>query len=172
MPWDMKPAQKQHVLEAVAEWCAPMLLAAAFGWAGFRLGAPLAGVLAAAIVAFAGGFGVMRKSGSSVQAAIPSFEAPEIELVEPDLEELLLEAKDEVLILDDPLIEPLPESRVVRLFERQEPTPGELVDRITDFLGGTRQPAPVPQRLVEDQYSVDASAALHSALANIKASLR
>ena len=168
----MKPAQKQHVIEVTAEWGAPMLLAAAFGWAGFRLGAPLAGIMAAAIVAFAGGLGIMRKAGSSVQAAIPSFEAPEIEPVEPDLEELLLEARDEVLILDDPLVEPLPDSRVVRLFQRQEPTPGELVDRITDFLGGTLQPAPVQQRPTEDQFSVDASAALHAALANIRASLR
>ena len=168
----MKPAQKQHVVEAAAEWGAPLLLAAALGWAGFRLGAPLAGIFAAANVAFAGGIGVMRKAGLSVEAAIPPFETPEIELVEQEFGELLLEAKDEVLILDDPLIEPSPDSRVVRLFERQEPTPGELVDRITHFLGGDRQPALVPQRPVEDQHSIDASAALHAALANIRASLR
>jgi hypothetical protein len=168
----MRPAQKQHVLETAAEWGAPVALAASFGWAGFRLGAPLAGFMAAAIIAFAGGLGIMRRAGSSVQAAIPSFEAPEIEPIEPELQELLLEAKDELLILDDPLVEPSPDSRVVRLFERPEPTPGELVDRITDFLGGVRQPALVPQRPVEDQYSVDASAALHAALANIRASLR
>jgi hypothetical protein len=61
---------------------------------------------------------------------------------------------------------------VVRLFERQELTPGELVDRIASYLGGDRQPEPVPQRPAEDQFSADASAALHAALANIKASLR
>ena len=114
----------------------------------------------------------MRRTDSSVPAAIPSFEAPEIEPVEPEFDELLLEAKDEILDLDDPLVEPSPESRVVRLFARQEPTPGELVDRITDFLGGARQPAPVPQRSVEDQVTMDASTALHAALANIRASLR
>jgi hypothetical protein len=167
----MKPAQKQHVLEAAAEWGAPILLAAALGWAGFRLGAPLAGVLAAVIVAFAGGLGAMRKAGSAAPT-IASFETPAIEPVEVEVGELLLEEKDELLILDDPLVDPSPESRVVRLFERQEPTPGELVDRIADFLGGARQPAPVPQRPVEDPYSVDASAALHAALANIRASLR
>ncbi len=168
----MKPAQKQHILEAAVEWGAPILLAVAFGWAGFRLGAPLAGVIAAAIVAFAGGLGVMRRADRNGYAAIAPFEAPEIEPVEPECEELLLEAKDEVLILDDPLVEPPPESRVIRLFEREEPTPGELVDRITDFLGGGRQPAPVPQRSVEDNHNVDASSALHAALANIRASLR
>ena len=76
------------------------------------------------------------------------------------------------MILDDPLVEPSLDSRVVRLFEREEPTPGELVDRIADFLGGSRQPALVPKSPVDDQFSGDASAALHAALANIKASLR
>jgi len=168
----MKPVQNQHFLEAVAEWGAPTLLAAAFGWAGFRLGAPLAGIIAAVIVAFAGGLGAMRKAGSAVTAPMAPFEAAEIEPIEPELNELLLEAEDELFILDDPLVQPSPDSRVVRLFERQEPTPGEMVDRITEFLGGSRQPAPVPQRPVEDQFSVDASAALHAALANIRASLR
>ena len=148
------------------------MLAAAFGWAGFRLGAPLAGALAAAIVACAGGLGVMRRTDNAAPAILAPFEAAGIEPVEPELDELLLEAKEEILILDDPLVQPLPDSRVVRLFEPHEPTPGELVDRITDFLGGSRQPAPVPQRPVEDQFSVDASAALHAALANIRASLR
>lgn len=168
----MKTAQKQHVLEAAAEWGAPIVLAAALGWAGYRLGAPLAGVLAAAIIAFAGGLGIMRRADQAAPAAVAPFEAAKIEPIAVEPGELILEAKDEVLILDDPLVEPLPDSRVVRLFDRQEPTPGELVDRIADFLGGSRQPAPVPQRPVEDQYSVDASAALHAALANIKASLR
>lgn len=172
MPQAMKPAQKQHVIETIAEWGAPLLLAAALGWAGFRLGAPLAGVLAAAIVVFAGALGAVRKADSHPQTALASFEAPQIEPVEPELEELLLEAKDELLILDDPLVQPAADSRVVRLFARPEPTPGELVDRIADFLGGDRQPAPVPQRPAEDQFSVDSSAALLAALANIKASLR
>lgn len=168
----MKPAQKQHVLETVAEWGAPLLLAAAFGWAGFRLGAPLAGALAAAIIVFAGGLGAMRRTDSNAETILAPFETPNIEPVEPELEELLLEAKDELLILDDPLVEPAPDSRVVRLFARPEPTPGELVDRIADFLGGDRKPALVPQRPAEDQYGADASAALLAALANIKASLR
>ena len=168
----MKPAQNQHVLEAAAEWGAPLVLAAALGWAGFRLGAPLAGILVAVIVALAGGVGMLRKVGSTAAATIASFEMAQIEPIEPDVEELILEEKDELLILDDPLVDPNPDSRVVRLFERQEPTPGELVDRISEFLGGGRQPAPVPQRPVVDLHSVDASAALHAALANIKASLR
>jgi hypothetical protein len=168
----MKTAQKQHVLEAAVEWIAPTLLAAALGWAGFRLGAPLAGILAAAIVAFAAGVGIMRRVDRAATASIAPFEAAAIEPFEPELGELLLEAKDELLILDDPLVEPSLDSRVVRLFEREEPTPGELVDRIADFLGGSRQPALVPKSPVDDQFSGDASAALHAALANIKASLR
>ena len=132
----------------------------------------MAGVAAAAAVVFAGGWGAMRKADSGAPAALASFETPQIEPIEPELEELLLEAKDELLILDDPLVDPPSDSRVVRLFAPPEPTPGELVDRIAEFLGGDRKPAPVPQLSAENQYSVDASAALHAALANIKASLR
>src|SRR5687767_10251733 len=110
----MKPVQNQHFLESAAEWGAPLVLAAAFGWAGFRLGAPLAGVLAAAIVAFAGGLGVMRRTDHAALAAMPPFEAAEIEPVEVELGELLLETKDEILDLDDPLIEPKADSRVVQ----------------------------------------------------------
>ena len=54
---------------------------------------------------------------------------------EHGLGELLLEEKDSVLILDDPLVEAPTDSRVVRLFAKPEPTPGELVERISDFLG-------------------------------------
>ena len=78
MPQLMKPAQKQHVVETVAEWVAPMLLAAALAWAGFRLGAPLAGVLAAAVVAYAGGWGAIRRADSDMTAVLPSFAEPVI----------------------------------------------------------------------------------------------
>ena len=75
------------------------------------------------------------------------------------------------LLLDDPLEEPDPDSRVVRLFDRQDPTPGELVLRISDYLSDQdREPAPVRQAV--EQQPADASDALHAALANIRANLR
>jgi|SRR5690349_24590226 hypothetical protein len=75
------------------------------------------------------------------------------------------------LLLDDPLIEVEANSRVVRLFDRQDATPGEMVARIEDYLGDGRRRSPVP---AEEGSATppDAHAALHAALANIRASLR
>lgn len=168
----MKCAQKQHAVESVAEWVAPALLAASLGWAGFRLGFPALAIVGVMVAAFAAGQFMMRRIGLDQPPTIASFEPEAIVPIAPDLGELLLEPKDELLILDDPLVEPTSESRVVRLFERQEPTPGELVDRIVDFLAEGRRPAPSSQQSVPQQPVVDASASLHAALANIRASLR
>jgi hypothetical protein len=74
-------------------------------------------------------------------------------------------------LLDDPIIEVAPESRVVQLFARAEPTPGELVLRIEDYLSDGRR-TPAREASAAQQRPVDASAALHAALANIRASLR
>jgi hypothetical protein len=95
-----------------------------------------------------------------------SAQAPSAAFVPVDFEEATF--ADE-LLLDDPLISIDPDSRVVRLFERQDATPGELVTRISDFLG--ERAAPVSAQ-VQEYRPVDASAALHAALANIRASLR
>jgi hypothetical protein len=168
----MKWAQKQHAVETVAEWGAPALLAASAGWAGLRLGVPVAGTASLIGLAFAAGLLVMRRADPDRPVTIAPFEAPAIEPVASELEELVLESKDELLTLDDPLVEPTPDSRVVRLFARQEPTPGELVDLIADFLGEGRGLAPAAQQSAAEQPIVDASAALHAALANIRASLR
>jgi len=75
------------------------------------------------------------------------------------------------LLLDDPLIEIETESRVVQLFRVQDPTPGELVLRISDYLNDGRRDPPLIAA-EPNHYPVDASAALHAALANIRASLR
>ena len=167
----MNRAQKQHVVESLAEWGAPAVLAAAAGWAAFRIGSPAAAVALGAFAAFAVGLLAMLWMDRDRLSALSPFEAATLDAIPlADLDELLLEEKDEVLVLDDPLVEPTSDSRVVRLFVRSEPTPGELVDRISDFLGDGRRAAPV-ERIVAEQV-VDASAALHSALANIRASLR
>jgi hypothetical protein len=93
--------------------------------------------------------------------------------VEAAFEPLSFEStQDETeLLLDDPLVEIEEDSRVVRLFDRKEATPGELVARIEGYLGAGR---PIPPRSAEEGSAAppDASAALHAALANIRASLR
>ncbi len=152
---------KQHPVETLADWAAPALLAAACGWAARTALLPLTYIVAVAVLAFAGGMVAMRVAGKPNKPAAMPFEPVALEP-----EELLLEAKDEVLLLDDPLVEVTPDARVVRLFAKQEPTPGELVDRIADFLGDGRRIVPEPAA------PADASAALHNALANIRATLR
>lgn len=168
----MNWAGKQHPIEIVAEWLAPALFAAAVAWAARSASLPVAVIGALAVLAFAGGCLAMRVAGNA-RLPSPRFEPAVFEpsLPSGELEELLLGPEDEVLILDDPLNEVSEDSRVVRMFAREEATPGELVDRISNFLGegrqvsgeGPAQPAAPP---------TDASAALHAALANIRASLR
>ena len=69
-----------------------------------------------------------------------------------------VQAADDALLLDDILAEIGPDSRVVRLFDRDAmPTPAQLKARIDRHLEGERAP--------------DASRALHEALAELRRSL-
>jgi hypothetical protein len=165
----MSWAGKQHPVEAAIEWLAPVPLALAVGWAGWRLGLPSIASIPLGLVALVLGLAAIRLAGGS-SVAIHDFQPTEFMPIEAD--ELVLEEQDAVLELSDRLEEAGPDSRVVRLFERQEPTPGELVDRIVDFLAEGRRHAPADRPAAGDRPPVDASAALHDALANIRASLR
>jgi hypothetical protein len=156
MSWASK-----HPVEAVAEWGAPSLVAVAAGWAASIAGLQLAAVAAASTMAFACGIVTMRLAGGVPINAQASFEPVAFEDA----------VMDDVLLLDDPLIEIEADARVVQLFARAEPTPGELVLRIEDYLSDGRR-APVSNGSAADRHPVDASAALHAALANIRASLR
>jgi len=164
----MTEVVSKHPLEQAADWSAPALLGAACGWAALALGLGIAAMAGGAMLGFASGAVAMRMAGGPIVAAIPAFEPATLGL-ESDTGELLLEERDSILELDDPLITPEPDSRVVRLFARPEPTPGELVDRIADFLGEGRSASPAAPN---NAPVPDASAALHAALANIRASLR
>lgn len=152
------------------EWAAPIPLAVAVGWAARQFGMSPIEAAAVGLILLIGGFAAIKAVGRAETAAY-QFQPTAFEESE-ELGELLLEAKDEVLLLDDPLIEPDGDSRVVRLFARQQPTPGELVDRIEGFLGEMgRDTAATPAEPAE-RLPADASAALYAALANVRASLR
>jgi hypothetical protein len=161
MSWASK-----HPVEGVAEWGAPALLALAAGWAVLLAGLPLVAVAGAGVIALALGVVTMRLAGRAPIVTEASFEPVPFEDA----------VTEDVLLLDDPLTEIEPDSRVVQLFASPEPTPGELVIRIEDYLSdGRRAPASEARVLkapVVEQRPVDASAALHAALANIRASLR
>lgn len=167
----MNVAAKQHPVEILVEWAAPLCLAVAMGWAGGALGLSAIQAGGLAIACFLAGSGLLRWVGKPAAAAF-DFQPAAVEPQAAELEELLLEWKDELLELTDPLIDAAPDSRVVRLFDRQEPTPGELVERITEYLGEGRRPVEAAPAAVGPSSPIDASAALHAALANIRASLR
>lgn len=168
----MSRAGKQHPVETIVEWAAPIPLAVAVGWAGRSLGLSLVEATALSVALLTAGFAAIRVTGGRSGAHSFGFEPSPFDASEADPGELLLEARDELLELTDPLCEPDPDSRVVRLFERQEPTPGELVDRIADFLEGGAVPPDAQPGRPDAREKVDASDALHAALANIRASLR
>lgn len=153
---------KKHPVEVAAEWAAPALLAAAAGWAASAMGLPPSAITAIGAFAFTVAVFAMRLAGGASGISEAGFEPVPIESAAGEFDELLL---------DDPLVEIAPDSRVVRLFARSEPTPGELVLRIEDYLSDGRRVL-APEVAAAEQRPADASAALHAALANIKASLR
>ena len=163
-------AGKQHPVEILAEWAAPAVFAGAVGWSAWTIGLAVSAVAAAALVGFGIGVAVIRTLGQARAAAAAAFEPAPFDVETAD--ELLLDdplVDTGELLLDDPLVEISEDARVVRLFARQDPTPGELVLRIEDFLGdGVRRVVPAP----EPRAMPDASAALQVALANVRASLK
>lgn len=168
-------AGKQHPAETLLEWLAPAALAGAAGWAVFKLGLAQPATLLVGVAIFLAGVLVMRMIGREGEVATPSFEPAAFDEMAAEPDELLLDnplidsAEADELLLDDPLTDIGDDARVVRLFARQEPTPGELVARIEDFLGdGTRRAA----ARAEPVAVPDAGAALHAALANVRASLK
>lgn len=163
-------AGKQHPVEAVVEWLAPVPLGLAVGWASLRIGLPAVVAAASGVAALVAGLATIKLGGSVRSIPVESFEPLKFEPADPD--ELVLQESDAILELDDPLEDVAADARVVRLFEREDPTPGELVDRIALFLGEGRQQEPSDRPAAVGTGLPDASAALHDALANIRASLR
>jgi len=156
MSWASK-----HLVEVIAEWGAPALLAVAAGWAASAAGLSLAAVAVAGTIALAMGVVTMRLAGGAPLVAQADFEPVAFEDC----------LTDDELLLDDPLVDIEPDSRVVQLFVGEDPTPGELVSRISDYLNDGRRTSSPLEGALEHRLP-DASAALHAALANIRASLR
>lgn len=150
-----------HPAERLVESVAVSILAAAAGWSAWLLTATPAAAPAGAAAAILAGAFAFRRFGSGAPTTRPGFEPVAFEDGTDGGE----------LLLDDPLVTIEPDSRVVQLFDRQEPTPGELVARISDYLGDERRAVQAAVSRHDDS-AVDASAALHAALANIRASLR
>ena len=182
----MDMAHHRAPFDWLAEIAGASVLALAVGYAGLKM-APLVGAGASSValmaaVAFAGGLLTMRR----IPAPERRFALPDLALVSPAAadgtnDELLLDQLveeplmltevlgDEPLLLDDPLLEAEPGSRIVQLFASPPmPTPGQLRERIerhlaTGAMHVVREfegPAP------------DASDALYAALSELRRSLR
>jgi hypothetical protein len=186
----MDAAQDRARFDWLVEIVGASALALAVGFAGLKaapsIGAGTAAAMLAAGLAFGlGALGIRAVPVGSRDHVLPPFALAPIEpeellldcpagelLLDTPLEEpLLLQhvLEDGVLLLDDPLVESDPGSRVVRLFAAPPmPTPGQLRERIEQHLATGAMhvvrefegPAP------------DASDALYAALSDLRRSLR
>ena len=152
--------------EALLEWGASALLAAAIGWASATLGNSTLFGIATSAVLLPMGVALMKRVDreAEIKLDLPEFAIESLEA-----------AADDELLLDDPLAEIAPDSRVATMFVVDQETPGAMVARIADYLGD-RAPRPrsspdAGEGGGEGEGSADAGAALHCALANIRASL-
>ena len=151
-----------HPGERLVEWGAPAVLATACGWAAYAIsGAVLSGVSVMAALLTLGAMAMRRVGKADHSMGLSDFAVEAIESA----------AIDE-LLLDDPLIDVAADSRVVSLFEPEPATPGALVARIADYLGERSPNARPAGDEAQGPLAADAGAALHAALANIRASLR
>ena len=160
MNWDVR----RNPIEPFVEWAVPAVLAAAVGWAMWTLfGSPVIAALSLTAV-MAIGVALLRRAGAVAGIAQAEFEPLPFE-----------EASNDELLLDDPLVPLGEDSRVVRLFDNQPSTPGEMMARISDFLEVRPQAlrlAAAAGEAEQPHRPSDASQALHEALASIRASLR
>ncbi|MEA1073006.1 hypothetical protein [Sphingomonas sp. LY160] len=155
----MKNDYRTHPADLPILIGAALLLIAAAGWAAWRLSTELTPVVGmVALASLMAAFAVWKTFASDEHMPLQRFK---VESFDECVEE-------EPLLLDDPLVPVENSSRVVRLFDANGASPGDLVVRISDFLGERATPAPV----VGEAAVVDASDALYAALANIRASLR
>lgn len=148
--------------EYLVEWGAPAVLAAAIGWAAYAVsGAALAGAAATALALVAGAAAMRRAGEPAIGIKLSDFAVEPVDA-----------GTNHELLLDDPLREVAPDSRVAAMFEAEPETPGALVARIADYLGErSPQARPVADE-ADGPVAADAGAGLHAALANIRASLR
>lgn len=149
---------QSHGGERLIEFGAPAVLAAAVGWAAMAVSGDVFAGVGVAAAAMAAGMIAMSQVGIIQPALVLSDYA-----VEP-----IDDAIRDELLLDDPLGAVAADSRV-SMFERDDEAakPGALVARIADYLDGR-----ISVDRGQDRLPADAGAALHVALANIRASLR
>ena len=168
-------AMHRNPIEIAVEWGSASLLGAAAGFFAQAAMPALDGIdvllfsLGAALTAGGAGFALVRSVGSTQWGGMRIDLSPIDDLV------TVPTPFDDELLLTDPIEAPTEESRVVRLFAPETlQVPGELAERIDDWLDGARSrlgaKGDQPRR-GHGPAASPASAALHSALADIRRSL-
>lgn len=163
----MTHAAQKHVMDRLAEWGGSLAFASGIGFAALTLAGPVVAVVAL-VMAFATSHWAMTRVDRR-----PSH-GKEFSPIDPDFAQTgddRHEAAEDELLLDDPLTV-ADKSRVVRLFAADDVTPAALVARIEDYLDQDPNRRDRGHKGRRDQPVPDASASLHAALANIRASLR
>ena len=162
---------KYSGLARVVDLAAAGALAAAVAYAIISLTGIAAWAATAALASFATTLVAMGRIDDSPRLPLAAFSPvpveaaaadPLPELLLTELTELLLDepVDDDALLLDDQLVEPGENSRVIRLFDpRSLPTAGELHHRIEGHLHRSRS-------------SADATKELHRALSDLRSALR
>lgn len=152
-------ARAAERIESAVDAGAAALFAAAAAYALFAVTANST-VIVSAVPAFGLCFaGLRRVAPIASGAGVPLAAATPVTDLLAEADRSLAHAEDE-LVLDDILAALDADSRVVRLFARDEmPTAGQLKDRIDRHLGGA-----LPQ--------ADASQALNDALSDLRRSLK
>nr|WP_294849274.1 hypothetical protein [uncultured Sphingomonas sp.] len=162
----MAHVAKRHFVDRATEIVGSLIFAAAIAWAAMHLWS----VAVAAIVGVTGLGGAFWLLTATDRSPTPRQFFPSDLMFDDDgaTEDA---AEDDILILDDALVQS-PNSRVVRLFSAEASNPAALVARIEDYLERDPHRRSRGQEGRRDEPVPDASAALHAALANIRASLR
>lgn len=167
--------EHRHPAELAVEWGSASLLAVAAGFfvrvalTGIDPGVAIATTLGVALAAGAGAFASLRAVGHG------NWRSADFEL--SPIDGLVTGAApiDDELLLTDAIDAPAEESRAVRLFAPETlQIPGELAERIDEWLDGAR--SRLSDRVDEPcrghgPAASPASAALHTALADIRRSL-
>lgn len=166
MPPDMSNSAPKHIADRLAEWGGAVGFASGVAFAAWSIGGPLVAGAAGAC-GFAAAFFLMTQIGRDHK---PRYAFFPMELRFPEGEQEQHDGEDE-LLLNDPLVA-VDDSRVVRLFAAEASHPAALVARIEDYLDRDPNRRDRGQEERRDEPVPDASAALHAALANIRASLR
>lgn len=162
----MSKSRPKHVIDRLVEWGGAIGFGCGMAAATWLLASPVAAGIVG-ICSLAIGYVLITRAGRG-QDREYAFDPTDLSFGEHQDDQ---RPGEDELLLNDPLVA-ADDSRVVRLFAAEASHPAALVARIEDYLDRDPDRRDRGQEMRRDEPVPDASAALHTALANIRASLR